>query len=365
MKVLVLDRQSLRNNIAVIRERAGSAAIYGVLTGDGFGAGVVELARVLRDEGIGRFAVSEAGEAAALRKAGFTDEEILMLRATTDREELERLLDLNVVCTVGSAETGMALNGVAEGRSTVAEAHLQVDTGMGFGGFLAGEPEKILSVYRNLPNLAISGIYTQIHSSRADGRDAQVQLEQFQRVLEAVRAAGFETGTVHAAGSFALMHYDFAQMDAVRAGSALLGRCRRTRNDGLQKVGYGEVGIEEIRWLPRDHTVGNEAPVTLKRPTRVAVLPVGYQNGFGVTRSRDAGLWALFRRWWRSRRLYVRIGGQRARIIGRIGAIETVVDVTDLKCAAGDKAVFDMDPLFARGFVREYRERPGAEEEYL
>ena len=254
MKTLVLDRQSLKNNIAVVREKAGSAAIYAVLTGDGFGAGTVELARVLREEGIGRFAVSEVSEAAALRKAGFTDEEILMLRSTTDREELEKLLDLNVVCTVGSAETGMALNGVAEARSTVAEAHVQVDTGMGFGGFLTGEPDKILSVYRNLPSVAISGIYTQIHSSRPDGRDAQVQLDQFQQVVEAVRAAGFETGTVHAAGSYALMHYEFARMDAVRAGSVLLGRCRRTRSDGLHRVGYGEVGIEEVRWLPKDHT---------------------------------------------------------------------------------------------------------------
>ena len=365
MKTLVLDRQSLKNNISVIREKAGPAAIYAVLTGDGFGTGAVELARILREEGIGRFAVSEVSEAAALRKAGFTDEEILMLRSTTDREELEKLIDLNVVCTVGSAETGMALNGVAEARSTVAEAHIQVDTGMGFGGFLTGEPDKILSVYRNLPNVAISGIYTQIHSSRADGRDAQVQMEQFHQVVEAVRAAGFETGTIHAAGSYALMHYEFARLDAVRAGSALLGRCRRTRNDGLQKVGYGEAGIEEIRWLPKDHTVGNEVLVTLKKPTRIAVLPVGYQNGFGVSRSREAGLWALIRRWWRGKRLYVRIGGQKARIVGRIGAIETLVDVTDLKCTAGDTAVFDLDPLYARGFVRAYRDRPASEEEYL
>ena len=156
-----------------------------------------------------------------------------------------------------------------------------------------------------------------------------------------------------------------AWLDAVRAGSALLGRCRRTRNDGLQKVGYGEAGIEEIRWLPKDHTVGNEVLVTLKKPTRIAVLPVGYQNGFGVSRSREAGLWALIRRWWRGKRLYVRIGGQKARIVGRIGAIETLVDVTDLKCTAGDTAVFDLDPLYARGFVRAYRDRPASEEEYL
>ena len=68
-----------------------------------------------------------------------------------------------------------------------------------------------------------------------------------------------------------------------------------------------------------------------------------------------SGLGALLRRWLAARRRTVRVNGQRARILGAIGAIETVVDVTDLKCSAGDPAVFDIDPLYARGFVREYR----------
>ena len=88
MKTLVIEREALRHNIGVIKERAGQAVIYAVLTGDGHGAGLVELARVLREEGIGRFAVSEPAEAAALRKAGFVEEELLMLRPTVDREEL-------------------------------------------------------------------------------------------------------------------------------------------------------------------------------------------------------------------------------------------------------------------------------------
>ena len=196
MKKLVIEREAVKNNITVVKDRAGSACIYAVLTGDGFGAGITELAQLLREEGVGRFAVSEPAEAAALRKAGLVEEELLMLRPTTDREELEQLIDLNVVCTIGSADTGMALNGVAEARSTVAEAHIQIDTGMGFGGFLAAEPDKILSAYRNLPNVAISGVYTQIHATKRDGRDAAPQLEEFQQVVEAIRAAGSEGDSV-------------------------------------------------------------------------------------------------------------------------------------------------------------------------
>ena len=355
MRVLVIEKAAVKQNIRVVKRRAGGAAVYGVLSGDAGGAGIAEMAELLRAEGIGRFAVSEAEEAEALRKAGFVDEEILMLRSTTDREVLERLVDLNVVCTISSVDTGLALNALAENRSTVAEAHIQVDTGMGFGGFLVGEPEKILLAYRSLPNVALSGIYTQLHAAKANDPEAAQQLKQFAQVLDIVHKAGFETGVVHAAGSFALLHNDDARLDGVRAGSALLGRCRRVHGDGLYRVGYGEVGIEETRWLPKGHTVGSARPIVLRRHTRVAVLPVGYQNGFGVARAQGGGLGALLRRWLAARRRTVRVNGQRARILGAIGAIETVVDVTDLKCSAGDPAVFDIDPLYARGFVREYR----------
>jgi alanine racemase len=51
----------------------------------------------------------------------------------------------------------------------------------------------------------------------------------------------------------------------------------------------------------------------------------------------------------------VRIGDQRAKLLGPIGATETVLDVTNLKCSAGDLATFDVDPLFAKGFTIEYR----------
>ena len=355
MRKLVIEKEAVRANMAVIRKRAAGAALYGVLTGDGGGAGLIPMARMLRDEGVRRFAVGSVEEAQALREAGFVDEEILMLRATIDREELERLVDLSVVCTISSVDTGLALNAVAENRATIAEAHIQVDTGMGFGGFLVGEPEKILLAYRSLPNVALSGIYTQLHASTGKEQEVEGQLQQFHQILDAIHAAGFETGLVHAAGSYALMHFDSARLDAVRAGSVLLGRCRRTQGDGLTTVGYGEAPLAEVRWLPKGHTVGSEKLVKLRKPTRVAVLPVGYQNGFGVERPRIGGFWSLWRLWRKSLRRTVRVGNQRVRTIGAIGATETILNVTNVKCSAGEIATFDLDPLYARGFRIEYR----------
>ena len=110
-----------------------------------------------------------------------------------------------------------------------------------------------------------------------------------------------------------------------------------------------------MRWLPKGHVLGVDRPVTLKKPTRVAVLPVGYQNGFGVTRPRETGLLAAIARWRKNNRRTVRLGSQRARVLGGLGASELILDVTDLKCSVGDLATFEMDPLFARGFQIELR----------
>ena len=355
MRKLVIEKAAVKHNLSVIKDRAGGAVIYGVLTGDGGGAGAVPMARLLRAEGIGRFAVSDAKDAEKLRQAGFEDEEILMLRSTTDREELERLVDLNVVCTISSVDTGLALNALAENRATVACAHIQVDTGMGFGGFLVSEPEKILLAYRSLSNVALEGIYTQLHGMKLNDPEAARQLEQFHQVLDTVHKSGYETGIVHAAGSFALLHNDSARLDGVRAGSAILGRCRRTRDDRLKTVGFGEVPLAEVRWLPKGHSLGTDKPIVLKKPTRVAVLPVGYQNGLGVVRPRETGFRALWRQWRRARRRTVRVGDQRVKVLGPIGATETLLNVTSVKCSAGDLAAFDIDPIFAKGFVREFR----------
>ena len=336
MKRLVLENEAIKKNLAVIKDRAGSAAIYAVLTGDGFGAGLLPMARLLREEGIVRYAVSEVEEAELLRKNGFEQEEILMLRSTAEHEVLERL---------------MALNGIAEGRATVVEANIQVDTCLGLCGFLDSEPEQVLSAYRYLPNVALSGIHTQIHSGSK--KEAEDQIAQLRVMLEKIHAAGFETGIVHAAGSQALLRYDFTHLDAVRVGSAILGRSGNDRR--LTRVGYGEAALEELRWLPKGHTIHNDRSVTLSRATRVAPLPVGYQNGFGVRVEREAGVWAALKRWGRGRRTYVRLGAQRVPVLGKVGAFETLLDVTDVKCAAGDVATFELDPLFARGMKKEFR----------
>lgn len=352
MKKLVIEKSALKQNLAVIKAAAGRSCIYANLSRDAYGAGAVEMAKFLREEGISRFAVDDIEVAAALRKAGLVEEELLMIRSVSDRKELEVLLDHSVVCSIGTLEAGVALNALAAERATVAEAHLQIDCGMGFGGFPAEEPEKMASIYQNLGSVAISGVYTQL---RSQNKAITAQLAVFNQALDYLRQAGYETGTAHAAGSYALLHHEeISRLDAVRAGSVILGRCRRKKGDGLQQVGFGETTIVDLRWLPKGHTISGHQLKALRRPTRIAAIPVGFHDGFGVTPPAHS-FWTSLRLFLRNRRHSVYLDGHKVKVLGSISSNETLLDVTDLRCSEGDVVTFEIDPQFARGLKREYR----------
>ena len=102
MRSLLIDKNGLRVNLNEIRARAGSADIVADLSGDGQGVGLLRMARFLREEGLGSFAVSEPQDAAMLRRSGFSEERILVLRSITNQGQVRELLDVGVTFTLGS-----------------------------------------------------------------------------------------------------------------------------------------------------------------------------------------------------------------------------------------------------------------------
>ena len=105
MTSYIVSRDILTENIRKLQKRAGAVPIWAVIKGDGYGLGALPLAEALRENGISHFCVTEVREAELLRRNGFENEPILMLRETIGREEIGRLLDARVILTVGSTET--------------------------------------------------------------------------------------------------------------------------------------------------------------------------------------------------------------------------------------------------------------------
>ena len=353
MTSYVVDTAAIRQNIALIRKKAGSATVFAVLKGDGYGLGVERLARLLSEEGVEHFAVTEPREAGILRQMG--EKNVLMLRETSDPSEISALLELDTILTVGSLDNAVTISGLARQKGKKARVHLKVDTGMGRYGFLPSETDKLLACFEHLDALEICGVYTHFHSAFCNKKSVRRQLADFQTVVDTIRAAGFDPGMVHCANSSALFRCPETVLDAVRVGSAVLGRLAfRT---GLKKVGFCETHVTQVRWLPKGHTCGYGGAWRAKKPTQVAVLPVGWYHGFtteygnDVFRFRDclrkmvSGLKAMIFR----PSVTVKVGNTSCKTLGHVGMLHTVVDVTGKNIAPGETALLEINPLRVRG----------------
>ena len=358
-KAFVVERDAVLNNLKIIRAKAGSSFVIGVLKGNAYGFGLVETARMMREAGVSSFAVTEPSDLLKLRDAGFTEENVLILRSTAIRSELETVIDCGGVATVGSYEAATAANALAEELGTVLTVHVEIDTGMGRYGFLPSEENKVISVFRYMKNLHVTGMYTHFANAFLPGvpgeKKVRKQLDAFMGVVNAVKEAGFDPGLLHAANSPALFRFPFARLDAVRIGSAYTGRLGVKGNFGLRKTGYGECAVVETRWLEKGDTVGYGSDYRAKKRTRIAVIPLGYSDGFCMEKAHDVYSFRRTLRYalseikhlLRAPRLTVEIGGKKCRVLGRVGMLHTVADVTNVSCEPGAMARFELNPLSA------------------
>ena len=361
MKAYIVEQDRLRANAAALMELAGDAAVYGVVKGDGYGLGLLPLSSLLWDCGIRRLAVTEVHEARALRER-FPEAEILMLRETGLPEEITQLMEAGAVLTVGSPETAQAVSRAAEVQGNACPCHVKIDTGMGRYGFFPEDLDGIAAIYDD-PNLAVQGIYTHFHSAFSDEKATRAQFEAFQQALAGLEQRGIRPGLRHCCNSSAFLQYPEMRLDGVRLGSALLGRLSFSGAEGLQRVGWCEAQVEVVRTIPKGHTVGYAAGWRAKRNTTIAVCNVGYFHGFGedtkndLYRFTDSLVAALspIKAFLTRKSLWVTVNGTPARVLGHVGMVQTVFDVTDVPCRVGDPIRLEIKPLAVKDMEIIYR----------
>ncbi len=343
MSTLIIERQAILQNLREVKKCAQGAALIGDLSGDAYGLGLLEVAALLADEGLHRFIISTSREAERLRDAGFTEQQLMTLRAPADRGELELLVDMGVTCAVGAWETALVLNAVAASYGTVCDVQILVDSGLGRYGFKPGETDKILAVFRDLPHLRVVGMVSEFSDPAGKARSLKQELERFSAVVEQVRAAGFKPGLVHMADGMTMCRFDWCRMDGVHLGRELGASLGQRRGENFRRAAYVEASVGQVDWFAKGQTVSGKK---LSRARRVAVLPVGSLHGFGLLPWPGSGA---------AEAPLVTIGEHRVPLIGQVGPLDCTVDVTEIECRVGDVAVLEMDALCAKGLRRAYR----------
>ncbi len=296
----------------------------GVVKSNAYGHGAVAVAKTLESLGCAYLAVACLTEAQELREAGVRLPILLLGRS--DPELAEELQQAEVTQCISDLETARALSQHLHGPL---RCHLKLDTGMGRLGFDGMQDFDTMLQVMGLKNLDFEGAFT--HFAKADEADGEaytrMQFDQFIKICTRLEEkTGHKFSLKHCANSGAVINYPWSQLDMVRPGLALYGyyNCLGAERLSLQPVMQLKTRVAQIKTFPAGKSVGYGGTWTAQQTRQIAVLSVGYGDGY----------FRLF-----SNRAFVDIGGHRAPVVGRVCMDMIMVDVTGLPVRVNDVAV--------------------------
>lgn len=339
MKKVVVEKSLIKNNIEVIRknlyEANKEAKLIVVVKDNGFGLDLIQYSKVLEENNVDIIAIATIEEAEEIVKANLKTK-IMLLTPVIEKDVLKFLIENNIVLTVGSLyEVELIGDVLKELGKDSTEVHVKIDSGFARYGFMPNEMDKIEKVYKEYEFLNITGIFTHF-SKQIDEQSTNFQFQKFIKVIETLKEKGIDCGIRHCVASTSFVKYPNMILDAARVGSIVLGRTL-VKMDGLKKVGLFKSAVLEIKTLPKGHTISYGNVFTTKKETKVAVIPVGYMDGFNRNFNRDdftfknnvLSILREIKKLFKDNSLKVVINGKKYKVLGRLGMYHSIVDITD------------------------------------
>lgn len=348
---LVIKQDAIVNNVKYIKESTG-AKVIAVVKENGYGLGVANLYNIIKDQDIFMYAVTAPCEAVALRKEG-CETDILMLTPIFDFGELLSMVNNDVVIAFGDSRQIPELMYIYELTGKKPRVHIQIDSGLGRYGF---NLDDIPNLKRYKEYLSIEGCFTHLAGSVNNyRRSVEKQVCVFNIALERIRASGVDTGITHVANSMAAMEFGSLGFDAVRVGSAILGKtpCK----EGLEEAVWLESKVFSIYNRLEGEHIGYSGEAYLKRDSSLAVVRIGTGCGVGLIQKGPMDytfgnfVKNMFKRITDVPELSVWINGKESPVIGRIGVSHMTVDVTENGVREGDTVKVQVNPLYVHPYV--------------
>ena len=293
-----------------------------MIKADAYGAGAVEIAKTLQDHRVDYLAVAVADEGVTLRKAGITQNIIVM---NPEMSSFKTLFDYDLEPEVYSFRLMNALVKAARHEGITGwPVHIKLDTGMHRLGF---DPKKdideLIDLLKHQSAIIPRSVFSHFVGSDSDDFDnfSATQFRVFDEASQKIQGAFSHKILRHIDNSAGIEHFPERQLDMCRLGLGLYGVDPRTNNI-LSTVSTLKTTILQLRRVPKEETVGYSRKGKLERDSVIAAIPIGYADGL----NRKLG----------NRHCYCLVNGQKAEYVGNICMDVALIDVTDIQCEEGD-----------------------------
>lgn len=312
-----IDLRRFRRNFEVInRDKPAGVHLASVIKDEAYGHGAFEAAKIALGCGASFLALSTVEEAVSLRQQG-VKARILLLGDRHERE-LPWCIEYGLTCCISEPHGVAKLGKLASEAGKRVPVHIKINTGMNRYGVRWSEAASLAGLVDSTKSLMLEGILS--HFAQSDELDktfANLQLARFNEARDAILAAGVPVRFSHLCNSGGFLDLPQAYFDMVRVGILALGVypssvCRRI--PGIESVMSVKARIAGIQLLQPGDTVGYGMRFKAETPRRVAVLPIGYGDGFPRVRNQGFAL----------------LHGRRAPIVGGIAMDALTVDITDI-----------------------------------
>lgn len=327
-----IDQKALRHNIAFIRHLIGNKVLLAAtVKANAYGHGLIETSKILLNSGADWLNVNAVWEAEELRKAGIVAP--LFIMGYVMKQDLALALQLDCRLVVYNTETLVGLSRAARKLKKQARVHLKVETGNHRQGILIKDVVNFVTLAKKFTEIEIEGIST--HFANIEDMDrreffapnnyAQQQLHYFKKTISELEKIGVKIHLRHCANSAATLLFPETHFDMVRPGIALYGLWPSLDTKKILQKKYPacilkpvltwKTRIAQIKEIPRGAFIGYGCTYRTKGRTRLAILPVGYADGYDRSLSNNS---------------HVLIHGKRAPLRGRVCMNMIIVDITKI-----------------------------------
>lgn len=319
-----ISEQALVHNIQSLRSLTGSEAIFcAIIKANAYGHGFREIARIVRRNGVDAFGVDTIDEALELREL-FPTSMILVLGHVLS-ERLAEAFRERIDITLSDLDVLKEAESIAGKSAQEARIHLKIETGNSRRGAHEDEIPEMLNFFRNAKHVKLVGISTHFANIEdvSDPEFATLQFSRFEKAKNYITSQNLFPQYVHCACSAAIILYPETHGTLVRGGIAMYGLWpsssvrealkRQLPSFELQPVLSWKTRIVQVKTFASGTSIGYGRTEILKKQSRVAVLPVGYWDGY------DRRLSSIGE---------VLIGGNRCKVLGRVCMNMTMVDVS-------------------------------------